>query len=477
MFESISNITIHPGISRGLVDLLISLGLNVKHLSTADLPLFLGPVVRELDPTKSTTHDFLETAWSFIDSEPGYDDNIFYCLPLYLSKIYGSYSVTTPENFDKGPAILAPSEGSPEFALCSKIHGLYMVQPTTFPKSKARTESLGSGDGLMRFTRAISQLAFKSHQSIETYIRAVFNGNDITALRQIYASVLGNLERASVTKYRSVLSLLRQFPLWKNVKGNLVPAANCLLLPHPHLFLPWLDLCDRLIVPEADLSFKNALFCLGAASLGPSAFISQFLLKSIQQHKIIGEEFGQYAKFLVVVYQLLPEIPIEWPLACDGNLRYRKINELYDHRNPFFEASFRGFESEKFLHIRLRKFWDKNSGLISKVVPHDFVAAAKQIQMRGLLDNGWREETNLRLHEDARTVFRALCACWEDLGGGLGLMQKLLRVCFIPTRRGFSSYPRFRKIRMQSLASRRPFNCFQDLVLLEYVDVCWSQVR
>lgn len=430
----------------------------------------------KIDPQSRDSREFLETIWSLLNGEYEYQANALYDLSVYLAKVGGEYVVISPELFDREPAILAPSNAL-EHKICSQIPGLCLVQETTFPRTKVRDESLQSEEGLMRFTRSLSQLAFKSHQTLESYLRKILSDSDLAVLRQCYVAVLSNI--GTTTKYSQSLStMLRQLPLWENVNGQLIAAMNGAILPHPQLFLPWLDVCEKLLVPVADSSFKRALSFLGLRTLDPTAFIQRYLIQDIRQHKICQEEVDQYCSFLAVVLQLIPVMPTEWPLACDGSLRFRKIDELYDHRNPFFKASFRGSEGDKFLHAKVRKFWDEDSGLKTGVTAQDYVTAAKQIQLRGLLDNGWKENLDTQLQADARTVYQTLCLGWGDTGNNEPtLVERLSRICFIPTRRRFTQQPRFRMIRMQSLANRRPFNCFQELVLLEHVDICWSQVR
>jgi len=446
----------------------------VKSLCSSDIPRILEQV--EIEPQSKESHEFLETIWSFISNETGYDASAIHGFPVYLARKGANYSIISPESFEKEPAILAPST-TLEFDICGKIPGLYLVQESTFPKSRVRGEMLQSAGGLMRFTRALSQLAFKAHQTLESYVRYILSDLDLAVLRQLYIAVLGNIDANGTTKYRCILTMLRQLPLWENANGKLIPAINGILLPHPRLFLPWLDICEKLLIPIADSTFEKTLAFLGLRLLDPTTFIRQFLVQNICQHKLCEEEVEQYASFLSVVLQLILVIPIEWPLACDGGLRYRKINELYDHRNPFFRASLRGGENEKFLHTKLQRFWDQNNGLRADATAHDYVNAAKQIQIRGLLDNNWKKEPDTQLQGDAQTVYQTLCLQWDTMKDEPALMERLLRICFIPTKRKFTMQPRFRMIRMQSLANRRPFNCFQELVLLGYVDICWSQVR
>jgi hypothetical protein len=476
LFVCIEASTLHPGLGRDLVDILLGLDINVKRLSSTDLPRLLER--SWLDTENKERIDFLEMIWTFVSREGGYQPEVFFRLPVYHVKSSDGDAIVTPETFDKMPAVLAPPLNTTEFALCEKIPGLGLVQETTFPRSMVRQETLQSAKGLMRFTRALSMLAFKAHQTLEAYIWEIFSEADMGHLRHLYTAVLSKLRDVETTKFQSMMPLLCQLPLWKNAHGKLVPAANKILLPHPQLFLPWLTICERFLVPTTEPSFTRALRFLGVGTPDAAIFLRQYIVPNIRQHKLREEQVARYASFLELVFELLPAIPGDWPVACDGNLNFRRIGELHDHTNPFFQASLRGNEKERFLHEGLQRCWERRDGLRSEITAHDYVAAAKQVQIRGLLDNHWKENLQSQLQVDAQTIYRMLCSNWNRLQqSDSSLMQTLLRICFIPTKRGFLSQPRFRNIRMQSLANRRPFNCFHALVLAEYVDICWSQVR
>jgi hypothetical protein len=475
LFACIEASTLHPGLGRDVVDILLGLDINVKRLSSTDLPRLLERTW--LDSQNKERIGFLEMIWTFVNREGGYQPEVFFRLPVYHVKTIHGDAIVTPETFDKMPAVLTPAVNTAEIVLCEKIPGLGLVQETTFPRSMVRQETLQSAKGLMRFTRALSLLAFKAHRSLEAYLQEIFNEADLGNLRHLYIAVLSKLGDSERMELQSMMSLLCQLPLWKNVHGKLVPAASKILLPHPQLFLPWLTICERFLVPTTEPSFTRALRFLGVGTPDAAVFLRQYIVPNIRQHKLREDEVAQYNSFLTLVFELLPAIPSDWPFACDGNLNFRRIGELHDHSNPFFQASLRGNEKERFLHEGLQRCWERRGGLRTEIAFHDYVAAAKQIQVRGLLDNHWKENLQGQLHADAQTIYRMLCSNWNSLQSDSSSMQTLLRICFIPTKRGFLSQPRFRNIRMQSLANRRPFNCFRELLLAEYVDVCWSQVR
>jgi hypothetical protein len=134
--------------------------------------------------------------------------------------------------------------------------------------------------------------------------------------------------------------------------------------------------------------------------------------------------------------------------------------------------------------IRQSQLWVDNPGglilrvnrLLMKTGALEIIAAAKDIQQRSLVQSNWKEAPEPQLQQDARIVFSHLCLDWDRLRNEKGLLPQLLRVCFVPVKRSYPSCPRFRMTRMQSLANRRLFNCFHELKLPAYVDVCWSQV-
>jgi hypothetical protein len=257
-----------------------------------------------------------------------------------------------------------------------------------------------------------------------------------------------------------------------------------ILLPHPQIFVPWMDMCDRLILPETYESYTKFLKFLGVTILDPVDFVYQHALPSISRHRITGKDVSSYTAFLSILLRVLPAIPIEWPVALDGNLRFRRIDELYNHRDELLQAAFRGSQNERFLHSTLRKYWEwasSDSGLRMEITPHEYVAAAKQIQIRGLLECNWKENLgDNQLHSDAAIVYKHLSSLWDCLRRNSDLTDKLLKLYFVPTIRDFRKdggyFPRFRLARMKALSNRRLFNCFQDLVLFEYADICWSQV-
>jgi hypothetical protein len=464
--------TLHPGLSREVIKKLLEVNCNVKCLSSQDFPRILDNV--ELDPDNPEAHEFLEWIWTVVNREVGYDQTHFDDLPVFIADKGDETEIITPKYFDESPAILAPMNPS-ELEMCKKIPGLYLVHDTTFPRARVLTEMLQSVTGMTRLVRSLSQLAFKQQVTLENFVSKVLNEADLRAMRQLCVTAFHDMELAGGAKYGGVLKMLRQLPLWENVSGKLIPAINAIILPHPKLFLSWIEVYERLIPPVPGTSFNNTLLWFGVRPMDAVTFMKQYLLHEIAQHKLCEEEVNDYSSFLSAVLQVIPELPQEWSLAIDINLKYRKVDDLYDHRNRFFTAAFRGIEADKFLHPAIRKFWDKDSGFRTTPSSFDFITAAKQIQIRGLLDTGWKTNPDLQLQEDAETVYQTLCSNWDEEAD---LMERLLRICFVPTKRSWISHqPRFRQIRMNSLANRRPFNSFHELILPEYLDLCWSQVR
>ncbi|KAI5790782.1 hypothetical protein FPQ18DRAFT_337038, partial [Pyronema domesticum] len=466
----IENETLHPALSRDVIKKLLEVDCNVKCLSSADFPRILEDV--ELDPDNPEAHDLLEWIWTIVNREIGYDQTHFYNLPVFIADKGAETEIITPKYFDESPAILEPMNPS-DLEMCKKIPGLYLVHDTTFPRARILTEMLQSVTGMTRLVRSLSQLAFKQQVTLENFVSKVLNEADLRAMRQLCVTAFHDMELAGGAKYGGVLKMLRQLPLWENVSGKLIPAMNAIILPHPKLFLPWIEIYERLIPPVPGTSFNNTLLWFGVRSMDAVTFMKQYLLHEIARHKLCEEQVNDYSSFLSAVLQVIPELPQEWSLAIDINLKYRKVDDLYDHRNRFFTSAFRGIEADKFLHPAIRKFWDKDSGLRTTPSSFDFITAAKQIQIRGLLDTGWKTNPDLQLQEDAETVYQTLCSDWDEEAD---LMERLLRICFVPTKRSWISHqPRFRQIRMNSLANRRPFNSFHELILPEYLDLCWSQ--
>lgn len=192
----------------------------------------------------------------------------------------------------------------------------------------------------------------------------------------------------------------------------------------------------------------------------------------LQEHEV-----ESYAQFLSALFEIFPQLPHDTPYAIDGNGNFRTLRELYDHSEVSFRIIFKESEKEMFLHPRLQQLcsFTAQDGFCKIITGHHYLSAAKHIQEKALMCN-WKEDGHERLKKHAWDVYTRLIADIDSITEDLSFLKMLERVYFVPIRREFSDYPRFRLVKMIGVANRRLFGSFTNCVLPEYVDVCWSQV-
>lgn len=189
-------------------------------------------------------------------------------------------------------------------------------------------------------------------------------------------------------------------------------------------------------------------------------------------HEISLDKKSSYPALVRVLLDESPDACSRYPIGVDGNGRFCMLDSLYAFNVPVFAAAFRDLETTCFLHPDYRNM-EMQQSLIQKTVTESrYLSSARSIQRRVTE----RQTEDHDLMKDARTVFEYLSwdtpemRVWSSV-----TWRDLSKIAFVPTQTLAMGTPEHRRSRMLELSGDAKFTTFVDGILLDYVDIAWSQ--
>lgn len=192
ILEVSQDLVVHPGLSRPIVDRLISYGeLNIARFKSEDVAR-LHPAMEERDITFKKA--WIAKVWQYLKRHSQHPQDtrqppISYLqhLPMYFGKVVGEPDekcvFICPSEFHSfiHPAILEPSDAtrSEKLALES-LKGAILLDRAAFLESESRQESIRTATGAYRVLKCIEILAAKNGLFIEEYLTKTVLAERIT---------------------------------------------------------------------------------------------------------------------------------------------------------------------------------------------------------------------------------------------------------------------------------------------------------
>lgn len=278
-------------------------------------------------------------------------------------------------------------------------------------------------------------------------------------------------------QHLSAKEYLRQLPIWpvSGLSNSQItvhrPATKALLPPYPVLSSSGMATTSIFIEKDVTRLYGSQLEKLGVKRMSLDDFLRNHVGVSLDQ-KISSEKKPRYHSLLNDLFKVNPHAFYKYPLAVDGNGRFRVANSLYLSDEPIFKAAFRDLEATHFLHTDYRGLdcW-KNSSLLQEITEGSYLECARSIERRGS-EMGVQDQ----LIADARTVSEHLC--WdtrETQSWNPNTWRELSRISFVPIQTVGAGNPSHRIPRMRELMMGKKLTKITEAVIPEYTTIAWSQ--
>ena len=279
-----------------------------------------------------------------------------------------------------------------------------------------------------------------------------------------------------------ILPFARDLPIWTSKSNDHLTACTALAAVNDSLVLPWSSKFDHFVHPSND---PVVLKKLGVLFLDNETMLEQHILKNLPSN-IDKENQESYLQVIAAmsasslmktkrfVYLLQ-----ERKLAATRDGVMVKPSEVYDHRNEIFVAAFRLEATDHFLLKDVEgfhSFWCEvglRCQINGELLWRDYVTCLYAILKR------LEGQEDAYLEADVDTVLRPLCR--NDYAHALRDISStpwslLATIEVFPLLSDFEGQPRFRRERMESLASSGKALSLGKIRPTNHIRVCWSQV-
>ncbi|KAH8819238.1 hypothetical protein F5884DRAFT_717530 [Xylogone sp. PMI_703] len=413
---------------------------------------------------------------------------------LYRATCNGVSRFVKRSYLDDKPSVVEPLPLSTDGQLCMKIPGLNIFDRALMPKSLREEEaSLSYENSFLRFVRALVALAKQNRKSLGTFVEAYWDLDNLKviishALRELvnhYSNVIDDASSKNVFEFKEDL---RSVPLWPsclNPSSNLICANDAWLIQDPKLLVPWMksgvkfvdfrfakehDKCMR-TMGITTMQIEDLLDCIfpippslsNADWEGYLALVSKLseLLQSHEQsHRI---------------QQLLSQKNI----VADGNRKFVKAEELYDHTDAIYLSALRNVATSSFLHLAIRRhrdFWVK-IGLRHQenrlVNGKDYIWCLQEILKRLIKSDS---DMDSYLEADCQSVLSPLVRDPGVCNFSLYQWEKISEMEVFLSQANNPMDPIYRQEAMAAVAVSQPRQCLSRIVFRRHAAVCWSQI-
>ncbi|MCJ1388929.1 hypothetical protein MMC18_001780 [Xylographa bjoerkii] len=391
------------------------------------------------------------------------------------------------ESFPNLPAIVK-SASPDERTLCLDLPGLYLIEPEMVPTQLLEAEQyLSRPASLCRLLRAMSLLASRQGKALRDYVRVNLHRQNLEILQQVVVKAFKQkcfsrrmFSNDSEPMLDGILPFARDLPIWTSKSNDHLTALDALAAVSDSLVLPWSPKFDCFVHQSND---PVVLKRLGVPLLDDETMLKNHVLENLPA-KINSENQSPFLRLITALstsslvkrkgfFCLLRERRLA--PTRDGVMV--KPSEVYDHSDEIFVAAFRRQATDHFLLKdveSVHSFW-REVGLRcqtnGKLLGGDYVPCLDAIVKRL---EGQEDEY---LEADIDTVLRPLCKndyALRDISSTHWSLLATIKV--FPPLSDFEGQPRFRRERMESLASSSKALSLREIRSTSHIKVCWSQV-
>ncbi|KAI9876327.1 MAG: hypothetical protein M1830_006767 [Pleopsidium flavum] len=401
--------------------------------------------------------------------------------PLHEARCGTLSQYASFESFPGLPAVI-DSVFPDERTLCLCLPGLYLVVPETVPSRLLVAEQvLSRPASFCRLLKAMSLLASRQGKALRDYVRVSLDRQNLETLQQTVVRAFSSMfPGESKAMLKDVLPFAQDLPIWISKSNDHLTALDALAAVNDSLVLPWSPKFDRFVHPSND---SAVLERLGVLLLDDETMFKNHVLENLPA-KIGSRNHAPYLQVIAAMSAShlmkskdFVSLLRERKLAATRDGVMVKPSEVYDQCDEIFVAAFRLEATDHFLLKDVEGFhslWRKvglRCQTNGKLLGSDYVACLYAILKR-------REgQEDPYLEADVDTVLSPLCKndfALRDISSTHWSLLATIEV--FPLLSDFEGQPRFRRERMESLASSSKALSLGEIRSTNHVRVCWSQV-
>ncbi|KAI4255981.1 MAG: hypothetical protein L6R42_006464, partial [Xanthoria sp. 1 TBL-2021] len=475
-----------------LIDLLTESSSNLRAIGISDIESFLGHV--DASSAYHSTNDNMDTwivkFWAYLDPrlrslrEGGnimtkatsvtdlLKDLKLHDTPIYRYREGSSWRYITPQQFERGPYIVAPYDRK-ELNLCKLLPGVKIVDPNCVPlKLKDRESSLHEPQA---FSRLLKALTANGTSQIPRLSQESPGYECIQLLRDL---VRAYTTSEGVAQHRTIL---RSLPIWSQhaptspaTSVHCIPVEGALTCAHGAMLLPWIRDRSRFVDSRLVLEYLSTLRFLGCTIMSIES-VWKHLEPSLPR-TLMSDQLRTYLPCIdsLAGSNWKPQTKI----APNGYGTLCTPSSLFDHEDEIFLAAFGESDKEHFLHPDFRSkltFWKSlglharsNAGAMSVV---DFLLSIASIGAR--LQTTFNAEQNRRDAAKITDYLRFVRPGFESWSRPS--WAGIVHAWVYQTSADVTSQPTYRRAKMLLVASSVGPCSIQHATSRDHLRVLWSE--
>ncbi|KAL8785541.1 MAG: hypothetical protein Q9213_003289 [Squamulea squamosa] len=392
--------------------------------------------------------------------------------PIYRYYEGLSWHYITPQQFEEGPYIVAPSDRK-EFNLCKLLPGVKKVDLRCLPRQLRDNElSLKNPQAFGRLLRALTATGASEIP------RLYQESPEYECIQLLRHLVRAYAKTNDVTQYQKIL---RSLPIWLQLCPTLpatnvccIPAEGAFVCAHGPMLLPWLSDGDRFVDPQLASDYLPTFQRLGCTVMSTEIIWNH--LKSSLPQTMTLEQLKSYLPCIdcLAKSKWKPHTDI----APNGYGVLCHPSSLFDHEDEIFIAAFGEYDKLRFLHpdFRSRRAFWKDLGVHARsssgaMTDLDFLQCITSIEAR--LKKTSNDDQNRR---DAMKITGHLSfvrpgfESWSNSS-----WTTIVHARIYQTSTELASEPTYRRTKMLSVAQRTGPCSIQYATSRAHVRVLWSQ--
>ncbi|KAL8802700.1 MAG: hypothetical protein Q9182_003658 [Xanthomendoza sp. 2 TL-2023] len=465
---------------------------NLRQIGLSDIESFLTHVESTSASTVGNKEldSWIVKFWSYLNSRLpihiGKGDSMAGCvsiwnqlkdLRLYDTPIIryqkdNTWHYITPQQFEEGPYIIAPSEQNERY-MCMLFPSIKAIDPICVPSQLHFIESrLEGSQAFDRLLRAITMTGASKMRcgSIE---------NPEYKCLQLLRDLIRKHESSQIVVQHQ--KVLRALPIWPQLgphepseNGRCISAQDALLCAHRAMLLPYIRERDRFVNPELVKTYSSTLRLLGCTLMDIES-IWNHLEPSLPQ-KLMPDQLEAYLDSIECLARH------DWKpcskIAPNGDGTLCSPSSLYDHKDDIFLAAFGKSPKSYFLHPDVwgkRDYWinlglgaRSNSGSMSD---SRFLQCITRIEARLVCGSATDQDK-----QDAAKVSGYLCFYHPGLESWpASSWASIRRARIYQANADVSSEPAYRQAQMRLIANKVGPYSIQYAASKAHIRVVWSQ--
>ncbi|KAL8724778.1 MAG: hypothetical protein Q9166_007756 [cf. Caloplaca sp. 2 TL-2023] len=473
-----------------LVDL-VTESSNIRKIALTDIESFLKHV--DSSSANVGVNDILDSwiikFWSYLDPklhtylrqqatkiDCASVSNLLKQLKLYDTLIYRyhrgkSWHYVTPQQFEKGPYIIAPFQDR-ELGLCKLLPGVEMIDPECVPEQlRVNESSLENPQAFSRLLKALDLVGTKKIQGITNESPEYESIRLFRDLIRAYAKSEDVVRNLKVL--RSLPIWLQQTPTSPSTKLRCIPAGDAVLCAQKEMLLPCIRERHRFVDPQLVSEYSSTFRSLGCTIMDMESIWSY--LRTSLPPKMTPDLLRDYLRCIECLAKS------NWKphsnIAPNGFGILCSPSSLFDHEDEIFLAAFRD-PRRHFLHP---DFWRKRAYWISlglrarpssgSMNDSDFlrcVASIKaRLEERPNTDQNWRDAAKITGY---LRFFRPGLDSWPRTS-----WETIVNARMYQASADVASEPTYRQAQMLSLVNQAGPCSIQYATSRNHLRVVWSQ--